>query len=70
MALRNSSINRPAQQIGQFILVLRRHRVLLDQDLAELYGVETRILVQAVKRNLSRFPSDFMFQLTTTEWAA
>ena len=70
MALRNSSINRPAQQIGQFILVLRRHRVLLDQDLAELYGVETRVLVQAVKRNLSRLPSDFMFQLTTTEWAA
>ena len=43
--------------------------MLLDQDLAELYGVQTRVLVQAVKRNLSRFPSDFMFQLTAAEWA-
>jgi hypothetical protein len=70
MPRRSSPINSPAEQIGQFILVLRRHRVLLDQDLAELYGVETRVLVQAVKRNLSRFPSDFMFQLTAAEWAA
>src|ERR1700730_3308182 len=70
MPRRGSPINSPAEQIGQFILVLRRHRVLLDQDLAELYGVETRVLVQAVKRNLSRFPSDFMFQLTAAEWAA
>src|ERR1700675_2536580 len=70
MPRRSSPINSPAEQIGAFILVLRRHRVLLDEDLAELYGVETRVLVQAVKRNLSRFPRDFMFQLTTAEWAA
>jgi ORF6N domain len=70
MPRRVSSIDRPTENIGQFILVLRRHRVLLDQDLAELYGVQTRVLVQAVKRNLSRFPGDFMFQLTAAEWAA
>jgi hypothetical protein len=46
------------------ILVQRGHRVLLDETLAELYGVETRVLIQAVKRNLARFPPDFMFQLT------
>lgn len=60
----------PSERIGRVILVLRRHRVLLDQDLAELYGVETRVLIQAIKRNRSRFPKDFMFQLTTAEWIA
>ncbi len=52
------------------ILSLREQRVMLDADLAQLYGVETRVLVQAVKRNLARFPEDFMFQLTADEWAA
>ena len=42
--------------------------VLLDADLAEFYGVETKVLNQAVKRNLDRFPEDFMFQLTAEEW--
>jgi ORF6N domain len=51
------------------ILVQRGHRVLLDETLAELYGVETKVLIQAVKRNLARFPPDFMFQLTASEWA-
>lgn len=41
---------------------------MLDKDLAELYGVETRVLIQAVKRNISRFPEDFMFQLTRNEF--
>ena len=50
------------------ILALREQRVMLDADLAQLYGVETRVLVQAVKRNLARFPEDFMFQLSTEEW--
>jgi hypothetical protein len=59
-----------AERVGQFILVIRRQRVLLDEDLAALYGVETRKLLQAVKRNLERFPSDFMFELSATEWAA
>lgn len=49
--------------IGSRILVLREQRVMLDSDLAELYGVQTKVLVQAVKRNLQRFPPDFMFQL-------
>jgi ORF6N domain len=51
------------------ILVLRGERVLLDADLAELYEVETRSLIQAVKRNAARFPADFMFQLTDGEAA-
>ena len=51
------------------ILVLRGERVMLDADLAELYEVETRSLIQAVKCNAARFPADFMFQLTTGEVA-
>lgn len=47
---------------------IRGRKVMLDRDLAELYQVEVRLLNQAVKRNLKRFPSDFMFQLTADEW--
>jgi ORF6N domain len=50
--------------------LFREHRVLLDADLAELYEVETRVLVQAVKRNSGRFPADFMFQLNAEEFTA
>lgn len=60
----------PSERIAHSILLLRGHKVLLDADLAELYGVETRVLVQAVKRNLERFPEDFMFQLDAGEFAA
>lgn len=49
------------------IYEVRGQRVMLDRDLAELYGVETRVLNQAVKRNIERFPADFMFQLTAEE---
>lgn len=56
------------QTIQNRIYEIRGHKVMLDYDLAELYEVETRILNQAVKRNFSRFPPDFMFQLTETEW--
>lgn len=49
------------------ILLLRGHKVVLDKDLAELYGVETKALNRAVKRNLDRFPEDFMFRLTARE---
>ena len=56
--------------IGSRILSLREQRVMLDADLAELYGVQTKVLVQAVKRNLVRFPVDFMFQLSAEEFAA
>ena len=51
------------------IYEIREQRVMLDFDLAALYQVETRVLNQAVKRNMKRFPSDFMFQLTSDEWA-
>lgn len=50
------------------IHVIREQKVLLDRDLAELYGVETKVLNQAVKRNIVRFPSDFMFELTQQEY--
>lgn len=56
-----------AERIERAILVLRGHKILLDTDLATLYQVETRALVQAVKRNLERFPDDFMFQLNNQE---
>lgn len=59
-----------APHIASRILSLREQRVMLDADLALLYGVETRVLVQAVKRNAARFPEDFMFQLTASEFAA
>jgi len=55
--------------IERQIHVIRHQRVLLDGDLAALYGVDTKALVQAVKRNLARFPPDFMFQLTVNEFA-
>jgi len=50
------------------ILLIRDQRVMLASELASLYGVETKVLMQAVKRNLNRFPADFMFQLNTEEW--
>lgn len=57
----------PVERIERNILSIRGEKVMLDADLAELYGVETKVLNQAVKRNASRFPADFMFQLTLTE---
>ena len=58
-----------ARAIELLILELRGRRVLLDADLARMYGVETRALIQAVQRNAGRFPGDFMFQLSAEEWA-
>lgn len=55
-------------QISQRILEVRGQRVMLDSDLAELYGVETRRLNEQVRRNQERFPEDFAFQLTAEEW--
>jgi hypothetical protein len=51
----------PIEVIERRILLFRGRNVILDSDLASLYGVETRVLIQAVKRNLDRFPEDFMF---------
>jgi len=59
----------PVDRIEKAILLIRGQKVMLDADLAELYDVETRVLVQAVKRNLERFPEDFMFQLSQEEFA-
>jgi hypothetical protein len=57
----------PAERIENAILLIRGEKLILDSDLAALYGVETRTLLQAVKRNRERFPSDFMIQLTRKE---
>jgi len=51
----------PAQRIERVIYLIRGQKVMLDRDLAQLYGVETRVLNQAVRRNKDRFPNDFMF---------
>jgi hypothetical protein len=55
------------ERIERAILMFRGQRVMLDSDLAQLYGVETKVLNRAVKRNRARFPADFMFQLTSEE---
>lgn len=56
------------ENLASLVLSIRGEKVLLDADLADLYGVETKALNQAVKRNLERFPADFMFQLAPEEW--
>ena len=58
----------PLENIENLIHVIRGKQVMLDRDLARLYGVETRVLNQAVQRNIERFPEDFMFQLTKEEF--
>ena len=57
----------PIEAIDRKIYLIRGHKVMLDRDLAELYDVETRVLNQAVRRNIDRFPPDFMFSLTREE---
>lgn len=59
----------PHERIEKSIMLLRGHKVMLDEDLAVLYQVPTKVLVQAVKRNIERFPADFMFNLTNHEVA-
>ena len=58
------------ETIARLVHAVRGERVLFDADLADLYGVSTRALNQAVKRNRERFPADFMFRLTAAEWTA
>jgi len=70
MAPKKSSARRPVTPVGriaQAIVLIRGQKVMLDQDLVYLYGVSTKALNQAVRRNGSRFPADFMFQLTREE---
>ena len=59
----------PIERIERAILLIRGQKVMLSTDLAELYQVEPRALVQAVKRNIARFPEDFMFQLTEEQYS-
>ena len=58
----------PIESIVSKILMFRGEKVMLDRDFAELYGVETKVLKQAVRRNIKRFPCDFMFELTKKEF--
>lgn len=62
------SVANGVASVTSHIRVLREQKVLLDADLAVLYGVKTSVLVQAVKRNIDRFPGDFMFQLDASDW--
>jgi hypothetical protein len=59
----------PVERLEKAIFLIRGEKVMLDRDLAELYGVETRMLNQSVRRNLERFPPDFVFELTRDEIA-
>ena len=65
----NNRLGIPMERIDRSILMIRGQKVMLDADLANLYGVTTKRLNEQVKRNRSRFPSDFMFQLTAKEKA-
>jgi hypothetical protein len=67
MAKNQSKSFVPVERIEQSILLVRDQKVLLDTDLAQLYGVDTKVFNQAVKRSISRFPDDFMIQLTADE---
>ncbi len=67
MATKDGLLLIQPEQIEHQILLIRGHRVMLDRDLASLYGIETKNLNKAVRRNLDRFPGDFMFQLTAEE---
>ena len=57
----------PVERIEKRIFLIHGQKVMLDSDLADLYGVETKVLIQAVKRNIQRFPADFMIQLDNQE---
>jgi hypothetical protein len=63
----SKEITIPDEIITNKIYLIREQKVMLDRDLAELYGVETRVLKQAVRRNVKRFPEDFMFEMTKEE---
>jgi len=58
----------PVERIEKLIYLIRGQKVMLDRELAELYGVKTKVLKQAVRRNIKRFPKDFMFDLTKEEF--
>lgn len=59
----------PQEILEKKIYLIRQQKVMIDRDLAELYGVETKVLTRAVRRNIDRFPEDFMFKLTKEEYS-
>jgi hypothetical protein len=65
---KNNNLMLPDEIIMNKIYLIRDQKVMTDRDLAELYGVETKVLKQQVKRNIERFPGDFMFELTKEEF--
>ena len=67
--MRQQAVTIPVERLERAIFIIRGEKVMIDRDLAELYGVETRTLNQSVRRNLERFPPDFMFELTREEIA-
>jgi hypothetical protein len=68
MSIENSNVLVPDERIMDNIYLIRDQKVMLDRDLAVLYGVETKVLKQAVKRNIARFPEDFVFEMTKVEF--
>ena len=68
MAKKNTTLVIPDEVVMNKIYIIRGQKIMLDSDLAELYGVATKVLNQAVKRNIARFPDDFMFELTRDEY--
>lgn len=68
MAKSNQSILFAEEAIINKIYLVRQQKVMIDRDLADLYGVETKVLKQAVRRNINRFPSDFLFEMNKTEF--
>jgi hypothetical protein len=68
MAMKGSGIMIPNETIMDKIYLIRDKKVMLDRDLAQLYNVETKVLKQAVRRNIDRFPDDFMFELSNKEF--
>jgi len=68
MVKKNSEIMIPDEKVMDKIYLIREKKVMLDRDLAQLYNVETKVLKQAVRRNIDRFPDDFMFELNNEEF--
>ena len=64
---KTNEVGMPDGLVIDKIYVIREHKVMLDSDLSELYGVETKVLKQAVRRNITHFPEDFMFEMTKDE---
>ena len=69
MAKRNTNLILPEEVITSKIYLIRDKKIILDHDLAKLYNVETKVLKQAVRRNIKRFPDDFMFELNNQEFS-